>query len=136
MVALITQLLNQATGQVFVSQYGTIFVKSLHSIDPFKFNVINNAISCIGPFATILLVDRMGRRRMYLIFGTLSCLAIMTIGILGCVKLTLRIKEGIVALDIIFFLFYIMSFGPMYVLFTFQPGSMPAWKHSSICFGS
>lgn len=69
----------------------------------------------------MLLVDRMGRRMMYLIFGSLSCLSILIIGVLGCVPGTASVKTGIVALDVIFYLFYIMSFGPMYVIILFNP---------------
>lgn len=52
----------QATGQAFASQYGTLYVKSLHTINSFNFNVINGFIGLAIVLLCLYLNDRVGRR--------------------------------------------------------------------------
>jgi len=52
----------QATGQAFASQYGTLYVKSLQTINNFNFNVINGFIGLIIVLLSLYLNDRVGRR--------------------------------------------------------------------------
>jgi hypothetical protein len=52
----------QATGQAFASQYGTIYVKSLQTINSFNFNVINGFIGLVIVLLCLYLNDRVGRR--------------------------------------------------------------------------
>ena len=52
----------QATGQAFASQYGTLFVKQLKSINAFSVTLGTNAVD-IGAIAISgSLIDRVGRR--------------------------------------------------------------------------
>lgn len=56
----------QATGQAFASQYGTLFVKQLNSVNPFSVSLGTNAVD-IGAIAISgLLIDQVGRRQVYL----------------------------------------------------------------------
>ncbi|RDW91886.1 hypothetical protein BP5796_01280 [Coleophoma crateriformis] len=112
-IVFVIQVMNQLTGQAFSSQYGTVFIKTLGTINPYSFTVIANAIGCIGPFANFFLIERMGRRNMYLFFGTLCCASLFTLGGLGLGNGNFHLKAGIVAMTIIYPLFYIMSFGGM-----------------------
>jgi len=52
----------QATGQAFVSQYGTLFVKSLGTVNPFDIAVSNTALGVATLIVALLTVDRLGRR--------------------------------------------------------------------------
>lgn len=51
----------QLTGQNFVSVYGTIFLKSLGTVNPFTLTTVNTAISIVMVFVTQLLTDVTGR---------------------------------------------------------------------------
>ncbi|CAK7242827.1 MAG: hypothetical protein STHCBS139747_004329 [Sporothrix thermara] len=112
-IVTITSFLNQATGQNFVSQYGTIFVKSLNTINPFQFTLMSSGIGCIGPLLTILTIDRIGRRGLYLSWGVICSLSIFIVGALGLATPTASVKAGIVSLTILYGLFYAASFGPV-----------------------
>lgn len=51
-----------ATGQVFASQYGTIWVKSLNTVSPYNMSVI---LVCVDMFTTVIAIfsaDRIGRK--------------------------------------------------------------------------
>ena len=52
----------QATGQAFASQYGTLYVKSLHTINAFNYHVINGFIGLCVISVCLYLNDRVGRR--------------------------------------------------------------------------
>lgn len=52
----------QATGQAFASQYGTLYVKSLNSINPFHFNVITGFLGLSMVIFSLLTNDKIGRR--------------------------------------------------------------------------
>lgn len=52
----------QATGQAFASQYGTLYVKSLHTINSFNLHVINGFIGLFVVSICLYLNDRVGRR--------------------------------------------------------------------------
>jgi SP family sugar:H+ symporter-like MFS transporter len=52
----------QVTGQSFSSQYGTLFVKSLKTLNAFSVNMGNNAINIGGILVCLALNDRIGRR--------------------------------------------------------------------------
>jgi MFS transporter, SP family, sugar:H+ symporter len=51
----------QLTGQNFVSVYGTIFLKSLGTINPFTLTTINTAINIVMVLITQFLTDITGR---------------------------------------------------------------------------
>ena len=52
----------QATGQAFASQYGTLFVKQLKSINPFSVTLGTNAVDIGAICISGLSIDRVGRR--------------------------------------------------------------------------
>jgi SP family sugar:H+ symporter-like MFS transporter len=52
----------QATGQAFSSQYGTLYVKSLNTIYPFHFNVINGFVGLTALIFSLFINDKVGRR--------------------------------------------------------------------------
>jgi hypothetical protein len=62
LIVMAVNFYQQAGGQAFVSQYGTIYVKSLGTINPFGFSLITSAISIISITCILLWTDIVGRR--------------------------------------------------------------------------
>ncbi|RAK79173.1 general substrate transporter [Aspergillus fijiensis CBS 313.89] len=116
MIAVMTAIFNQVTGQSFVSQYGTLFVKSLHVMNPFAFAMISRALTCIGPLITFSLVDTTGRRPIYLIGGVMTTALLFACGGLGTGTITDDKKRGVCGVLMMYGLFYIMSFGSIAVI--------------------
>jgi SP family sugar:H+ symporter-like MFS transporter len=56
----------QATGQAFASQFGTLFVKSLKTLQPFSITMGTNAIDVGALLICLATVDMFGRRYVYL----------------------------------------------------------------------
>ncbi|KAK3192265.1 hypothetical protein K4F52_001478 [Lecanicillium sp. MT-2017a] len=110
-ITIVSGIFNQLTGQAFSTQYGTLFVKSLHSINPFTFNVISRFVQALGPFVIFCFIDVIGRRPVYLVFGVFCAAALLTQGGLGTGELTPERKEGIVAMTTLFSFFYSGGFG-------------------------
>lgn len=50
----------QATGQVFSGHYGTIFVQSLGTVNPWDITVSQSALNTVTSFVGILMLDRVG----------------------------------------------------------------------------
>ncbi|CAK7227493.1 hypothetical protein SBRCBS47491_006586 [Sporothrix bragantina] len=113
LIVMTTSFLNQATGQNFVTQYGTIFIKSLNTVNAFEFTFISNSTGCVGPLLTILMIDRVGRRGLYFSWGLLCALSIFIVGALGLATPTASVKIAIVSLTVVYGLFYAASFGPV-----------------------
>ena len=61
-IVVFTNFFQQATGQAFASQYGTLFVKSLGTINPFNFAVINGFVNLSVIVFCLYLNDKVGRR--------------------------------------------------------------------------
>lgn len=62
-----TNFFQQATGQTFASQYGTIFIKSLGTINAFSMSTGNSAIGLFSLIVCLLVADKLGRRSEMLI---------------------------------------------------------------------
>ncbi|PWY81011.1 aldehyde dehydrogenase [Aspergillus eucalypticola CBS 122712] len=116
MIAVMTAAFNQLTGQSFVSQYGSLFVKSLKVMNPFAFTLGSRGISTMGPLVTFSLVDTTGRRPIYLIGGTMTTALLMACGGLGTGTITDGKKRGVCGVLMMYGLFYIMSFGSISVI--------------------
>lgn len=52
----------QATGQLFISLYGALFVKSLGTVNPFTITAVIAATNVSTAGLSMLLTDRLGRR--------------------------------------------------------------------------
>jgi hypothetical protein len=52
----------QTTGQAFASQYGTLFVKMLHSVNPFSITMGLNAVDIGALLICMASTDKLGRR--------------------------------------------------------------------------
>lgn len=61
-IVVATNFFQQATGQTFASQYGTIFIKSLGTVNPWSMSTGNSAIGLSMLLICLLIADRLGRR--------------------------------------------------------------------------
>ena len=52
----------QATGQAFASQYGTVYIKQLGTVNPFAMSVVLAVINLASMSVTLAWTDRVGRR--------------------------------------------------------------------------
>ncbi|EGX87921.1 sugar transport protein, putative [Cordyceps militaris CM01] len=75
----------QSTGQSFASQYGTLFVKALHTINPFSVALGINAIDIGAIIICMALVDRVGRRSLLISSAVLQTASLIIMGGLGVV---------------------------------------------------
>ncbi|KAF2143939.1 uncharacterized protein K452DRAFT_350295 [Aplosporella prunicola CBS 121167] len=142
MIAIMAAFFRQATGQSFTSKYGTVFIKSLSSVDPFKINILKAGLICLGPLTTMLLIDRVGRRRILFLFGSIAVGAMFTMAGLGVAEpISQQRKEGIVAMMVIFAFSYLTSFGSVCTVITTEvlnlrlrdKGLFVSWSVSNIC---
>jgi len=102
---------SQLVGQSFASTYGTVFISSLNIMDPFQATLIKRGILCIGALLPILLLDRIGRRNVVFIFGSLAAASLFVMGGLASASHeTTALKKGVVAMAIFFPFAYIASF--------------------------
>lgn len=78
--------------------------------------MIKRVLLCTGTLIVIFFVDKTGRRPMFFVAGTMTMSALMVMGGLGLASNPSRpIKEGIVAMSMLFPATYFPSFGAWYV---------------------
>ncbi|KAK1722378.1 putative sugar transporter [Colletotrichum acutatum] len=85
-IALLPPFFSQATGQAFANVYGTIFYKSIGTVNPFVFTIISQCSGLIGSLLFMLLVDRVGRRFFWKTLVPLGGVSMMILGGLGTVR--------------------------------------------------
>ncbi|KXH64672.1 hypothetical protein CNYM01_08201 [Colletotrichum nymphaeae SA-01] len=85
-IALLPPFFSQATGQAFANVYGTIFYKSLGTVNPFVFTIISQCSGLIGSLSFMLLVDRVGRRSFWKTLVPLGGVSMMILGGLGTIR--------------------------------------------------
>jgi hypothetical protein len=71
-VVVMVNFFQQATGQAFASQYGTLFVKSLKSVNPFSITIGTNAVDIGALIMSAFTVDRLGRRSVVVAASTIE----------------------------------------------------------------
>ncbi|KAJ5107210.1 general substrate transporter [Penicillium angulare] len=115
----------QATGQAFASQYGTLFVKQLKSVNPFSVTLGTNAVDIGAIIITASLIDVVGRRALFHTSSIFQTISLMTMGGLGTADSSnLDAKKGIVAMLLIFSFSWSLGWAPLvYVLGTELPSS-------------
>lgn len=106
----------QANGYQVVSVYGAIFVKSLGFINPFTFTVINGSLQVVLVLFAMVLMDKLGRRHLLFIGGTLQMAAQFAMAGLG-VRLDTDlssnpVKTGILAALILLSSGFIIGWAP------------------------
>ncbi|KAJ5587474.1 general substrate transporter, partial [Penicillium hispanicum] len=115
----------QATGQAFSSQYGTVFVKQLKSINPFSVTLGTNAVDIGAICISGLTIDRLGRRMLFHLSSCLQTAFLMTMGALGTAGASnVDAKKGIVAMLVLYSFSWSLGWAPLvYVLGAELPSS-------------
>lgn len=108
----------QSTGQSFASQYGTLFVQALHTVNPFSVTLGTNAIDIAGILCCIALADRLGRKPVLIISAFLQTAALLTMGGLGTADPSTSsdsdsVKAGIVAMLLLFSFGWSFGYAPL-----------------------
>ncbi|CAG8931628.1 unnamed protein product [Penicillium salamii] len=112
----------QATGQAFASQYGTLYVKSLHTINSFNLHVINGFIGLFVVSICLYLNDRVGRRPLLLIGAAVQATALLTMGGLGVRTPSYAEKSAVAAMLSLFTVGFNIGWAPLtYVVTTEVP---------------
>lgn len=108
----------QSTGQSFASQYGTLFVEALNTINAFSVTLGTNAIDIGGILCCIFLADRLGRKPVLIISSFLQTAALLIMGGLGTADPSTTgdsdsIKAGIVAMLLLFSFGWSFGYAPL-----------------------
>lgn len=142
-IAIVTNILQQASGQAFTSQYGAIYVKSLGTLNPFAFNLMQAGFNGITLLCILLWTDTVGRRYAFcpfppihiylltknstLLFASsgLMAAAMMTMGGLGIQEPVpdLR-KNGIISMIAIFSVGFCVGWAPLCYVVTSEVASL------------
>ncbi|CAI7646358.1 unnamed protein product [Penicillium pancosmium] len=124
-VVVMSNFFQQATGQAFASQYGTLFVKQLKSINPFSVTLGTNAVDIGAIIISASLIDVVGRRALFHISSIFQTGALMTMGGLGTADASnTSAKQGIVAMLMIFSFSWSLGWAPLtYVIGAELPSS-------------
>ncbi|PWY69014.1 putative sugar transporter [Aspergillus sclerotioniger CBS 115572] len=113
----------QATGQAFASQYGTVYIKQLGTVNPFTIGVVLAVINLVSMLVTLACTDKVGRRPMLLISSAVMAVGMLTMGGLVTVTpLTVPMKKGIVAMYVFLAVGFSLGWGPQaYIMATELP---------------
>ncbi|PVH83886.1 general substrate transporter [Cadophora sp. DSE1049] len=104
----------QSTGQSFASQYGTLFVKALHTVNPFSVTLGTNAVDIGGILLCMLLADRVGRRPILIVSSMFQTAALLTMGGLGAADASATAaKAGIVAVLLLYSFGWSFGYAPL-----------------------
>ncbi|KAG4273203.1 hypothetical protein FPRO04_09809 [Fusarium proliferatum] len=119
LIVMAVNFYQQAGGQAFVSQYGTIYVKSLGTINPFGFSLITSAISIVSITCILLWTDIVGRRVLMMASSVTMFAAMMTMGGLGIVSpVDDSRKKGVISMMAVFASGFGMGWAPLVYVVT------------------
>lgn len=62
MISIGVNVFLQITGQVFTARYGTVYIKSLGTVNAFTMTIINQVVCLLGVLFSMALTDKVGRR--------------------------------------------------------------------------
>ncbi|KAF4448945.1 hypothetical protein F53441_7714 [Fusarium austroafricanum] len=119
LIVMVVNFFQQASGQAFMSQYGTIYVKSLGTINPFGFSLITSAINIVTITCILLWTDIIGRRVLMIASSCTMFAAMITMGGLGIESPVddMR-KKGVVAMMAVFASGFSMGWAPLVYVVT------------------
>jgi SP family sugar:H+ symporter-like MFS transporter len=104
----------QSTGQSFASQYGTLFVKALDTVNPFGVTLATNAVDIGGILLCMMFVDRVGRRPFLIASAFMQTAALLTMGGLGTADSTSTSgKGGIVGMLLLYSFSWSFGYAPL-----------------------
>ena len=112
-IVLGTNFFLHGTGNAFSTKYGTIFFKSIGTVNPFTLTTINTVLTVITSIVTLFLVDSLGRRPLLLSGSFVQAAALLTMGGLGMAKRTTAVSGAIIATKMIFTVGYTAAWGQL-----------------------
>ena len=105
----------QATGNFFSGHFSALYVKSLGTINPLDVTVAQTALNTFTSFVGVVVVDRLGRRTLWLLGSCLLFVILMTTGGLGIPQpVTYSVSQGIVATMLLYQMTYSATIAPLY----------------------
>lgn len=118
----------QSKGQAFASQYGTLFVQALNTVNPFSVTLGTNAIDIAGILCCIFLSDRLGRKPVLIISASLQTVSLLIMGGLGTADPSTSsdseaVKAGIVAMLLLFSFGWCFGYAPLAFVVAADPPS-------------
>ncbi|KAL6353639.1 hypothetical protein LRP88_14137 [Fusarium phalaenopsidis] len=104
----------QLTGQNFSSKYGTIFIQSLGTVNPFAMSCINSSVGIVTVFFTQMLTDKTGRVPLLVAGALIQTASLMTMGGLGTVENPSHsVRTGIVVTVTLFTFGFSLGWAPL-----------------------
>ncbi|KAL4868254.1 hypothetical protein BDV12DRAFT_197476 [Aspergillus spectabilis] len=115
----------QATGSPFTAAYGTLFVQSLNSINPFKFSLMSSCINTFSCLTAIYMTDKTGQLPLLMLGSVLQVIWLFIMGGVGTVAApTTAQKQVIVAATALSSASLCFSWDPLnYIVTTELPAS-------------
>lgn len=136
LICVFVNIFQQVTGQAFASQYGTIYIKSLGTVNPFKMTIGTSVVSIGFVVICLFLADKVGRK-VLVISGTIIQIAgLITMGALGVqTPVPTSAKNGIVGCMFLFTAGFSLGWAPLtYVVITEVPSIKLRDKTQRFCF--
>lgn len=113
-IVILLLFFQQSTGQSFASQYGTLFVKALDTINPFNVTLGTNAIDIGGILLCMISADRFGRRPVLITSALLQAIAMLIMGAIGTVDSSISsAKAGIVTMMLLYSFGWSLGYAPL-----------------------
>lgn len=98
LIAIGSNFFIQATGSPFTAAYGTLFVQSLNSINPFQYSLMSSCINTFVCLVSIYITDKVGRRPLLMLGSLLQVTWLFIMGGVGTVSTpTMAQTQAIVA---------------------------------------
>ncbi|KAJ3542365.1 hypothetical protein NM208_g3256 [Fusarium decemcellulare] len=114
MITIGVNIFLQLTGQNFSSKYGTIFIQSLGTVNPFVMSCINSAVGIVTVFLTQYLSDKTGRVPLLVAGAFIQTASLMTMGGLGTVENPSHsVRTGIVVTVTLFMVGFSLGWAPL-----------------------
>ncbi|KAH8891232.1 general substrate transporter [Thozetella sp. PMI_491] len=89
----------QATGQTFASQYGTIWISSLHTISAFNMTLIIGGTDLAVTLVAIFMADKVGRKPLLYAGTIVQAASLFAMAIMSCISpSTTELKLAIVSM--------------------------------------
>ncbi|KAK7416861.1 hypothetical protein QQX98_004919 [Neonectria punicea] len=103
----------QTTGYTFHVVYGTVYAKSLGTVNPFNINLIKSFVSLAVGITAMWACDIVGRRRLLMIGGSIQAVALFAMAIIGAAAPTYNAKNSaIVSMMIVFTVGWTLGWSP------------------------
>jgi MFS family permease len=118
-----TNFFLQATGQSFSSSYGTVFIKSLGTVNAFTMAAVNTSLNAVGSFIGMVLVDKVGRRPILCVGSFMQGAVLLTMGGVGSIATqTVQTKSAVVAMTTLFGFTFSTGWAPLTYIISSEMG--------------